>query len=387
MADSNRVSLRSVRESVWGETPASPAMTALRITGESLKYQMRTARSNEIRPDRMVADIPQVGASVSGDIGMELSYGSADDFLMAALFADDWQAVDISGDDIAADASGGRFTSSLTDFVAEGIAPGQWVRVSGFSNPGNNGFFRVTAVAADEIAVSPAPAADEASGATIAIDAATIRNGVTPHSFTLERGLTDVGEYFAYRGCLLTGARLNIQAGQIATASFGVIGRDASVAGASIAASVTESPASSVLNATRNVASIREGGAELAGPNFARSLSLNLANNLREQMAVGSFGAAGIGLGQFQATGQIETYFGSRALYQKFLDGSDSALSVRLADSAGNALILDLPRLRFTDADVMASGPNEDVMARLSFEAIRHPGEGFAAAFHRFAAV
>ena len=26
-------------------------------------------------------------------------------FLMAALFADDWQAVDISGDDIAADAS------------------------------------------------------------------------------------------------------------------------------------------------------------------------------------------------------------------------------------------------------------------------------------------
>ena len=108
MADSNRVSLRSVRESVWGETPASPAMNALRITGESLKYQLRTARSNEIRPDRMVADIPQVGASVSGDIGMELSYGSADDFLMAALFADDWQAVAISADDIAADAPEGN---------------------------------------------------------------------------------------------------------------------------------------------------------------------------------------------------------------------------------------------------------------------------------------
>ncbi|MBU0724389.1 MAG: hypothetical protein KJ904_08730 [Alphaproteobacteria bacterium] len=385
MADSNRVSLNYTAETEWGTIPAAPAMRALRITGERLKYAVQTARSSELRPDRMVADIPQIGASVSGDIGVEISYGAVDDFLKAALFAEAWEEIDFTADDIAAEASGG-FTSTISDFVGKGIRPGQWLKVSGFITPGNNGFFRVISVSADTLTVSPAPAADEAAGGEISFAGSALRNGVTPHSFTLERALNDVGEFFVYRGCMLAGAQIQIQAGQIVTGSFTLLGRDATIGGASIAGSTIDAPQEAVLNATRNVGSIREGGQEVAGPNFVRSVSLSLANNLREQAAVGRFGAAGIGLGQFQATGQIETYFGSRALYQKFLDGSDTSLSVRLADSAGNTLILDLPRLRLTDGDVMASGPNEDVMARLSFEAIRHPEEACMVAIHRFAA-
>lgn len=386
MADSNRVAMRYVAETEWGATPASPAMRDLRVTGESLKYAIRTTRSNELRADRMVADIPQVGASVSGDIGVELSYGAVDDFLKAALFADSWSAVAIEAADIAAGAAG-HFTASVTDFTEAGILPGQWLKVSGFAAAGNNGYFRVTGVEPGSLSVSPAPAADEAAGDVVALSGSCIRNGVTPHSFTLERALNDVGAFFAYRGCMLAAAQIQVQAGQIVTGSFSLLGQDAQLGDASIAGSSLDAPQQAVLNATRNVGSIREGGQEVAGPNFVRSVSLGLANNLREQAAVGRFGAAGIGLGQFQATGQIETYFGSRALYQKFLDGVDSSLSLRLADSAGNALILDLPRLRLTDGDVMASGPNEDVMARLSFEAIRHPGEGCMVSVHRFAAV
>lgn len=95
-ASANLARLRYIKESTFGTTPTTGDSTDLRFTGESLSYAIQTETSKEIRADRQIADLVQLGADASGDIQFELSYGTFDDFIAAAL-GGTWTA-DASGD-------------------------------------------------------------------------------------------------------------------------------------------------------------------------------------------------------------------------------------------------------------------------------------------------
>jgi hypothetical protein len=87
-ADSNRASLRYLLEdpNAWGVTPASGAPREMRITGSKLAAQKETTTSQELRSDRMVPNIVEVGASAEGEVNFEFSAGAIDDFLAAFLY-------------------------------------------------------------------------------------------------------------------------------------------------------------------------------------------------------------------------------------------------------------------------------------------------------------
>lgn len=84
-ASANRADVRYVAEVSWGVTPATPALKLLRMTGESLNANIQTAVSQEIRPDRDIQDIAKIGSDAGGGVDFELSYGSFDDMLEAAM--------------------------------------------------------------------------------------------------------------------------------------------------------------------------------------------------------------------------------------------------------------------------------------------------------------
>lgn len=75
-ANTSQTQFAFVPEATWGTTPATPTFQKMRITGESLAYDIQTQASNEIRPDADISDLVQLGASASGDVNFELSYGS-----------------------------------------------------------------------------------------------------------------------------------------------------------------------------------------------------------------------------------------------------------------------------------------------------------------------
>lgn len=68
-----------------GTDSTSTIWKQLRYTGESLNFSIENTQSAEIRPDRVQADLVQTSASGAGDVNVELSYSSYDDFLQAAL--------------------------------------------------------------------------------------------------------------------------------------------------------------------------------------------------------------------------------------------------------------------------------------------------------------
>jgi len=82
----SRHSLAFIEEdTTYGTTPTSPTFIDARHTSCSLGLSKTSLESAEIRADRQIAHFRHGNKSVAGDIGIELSYGTFDDLLEAAL--------------------------------------------------------------------------------------------------------------------------------------------------------------------------------------------------------------------------------------------------------------------------------------------------------------
>lgn len=148
-ADSNRARMRYIKESdtIWGITPASGSSRELRYTSSSLNAQKATTTSDEIRADRMVSDIVETSATSTGDINVEFSAGSHDDFLEGFSYGfwtrpmtfDSAQGLTLS------------FASTST-LVVTGIdltgyfTAGHRVRTNGFATATNNAYWQISTV-------------------------------------------------------------------------------------------------------------------------------------------------------------------------------------------------------------------------------------------------
>lgn len=385
-ADTARAQLFYLKEVTWGVTPAA-AMTAARFTGETLNLGIETIQSKEIRSDRQITDLIQTDAEPEGDVNVELSYGAFDDFFEGALF-DNWAtAVNLSGSTYAA-VSGApdSFTDSANGFVTAGIKAGQWIKTAGFTNPNNNGFFQVLTVAAVTITVKgETNLVNETAAAGRSIKGTTIRNGTTQKSFSIETLFSDVTKYKNFTGMRVSKMSWKLSVGDILTAVFNLMGKGSAISNTTIGTGgPVAAPTNNVLNAVNNVAFIMEAGSAYAGK--IQEFNLDIDNNLRAQKAVGTLGNVGIGLGRAVVTGKLNAYYEGSAgsLYSKYLAGTESSLSLRLTDSAGNAYILTMPRIKFTEGNLVAGEPDADVIEELSFQALRHPTYGFTVQIDRF---
>ena len=80
-----RHSMGVIAEATYGTTPATPAFDDVRHTSCNLALTKSTLESGEVRADRQIAHLRHGNKSVAGDIGVELSYTTFDDFLEALL--------------------------------------------------------------------------------------------------------------------------------------------------------------------------------------------------------------------------------------------------------------------------------------------------------------
>lgn len=115
MANGSLHSLYAVKETVYGQTPASPALTTVRTTGTTLALSKESLQSAEIRSDRQIADFRMGANQVGGDIQTELSCKSFDDLLQAALLSVPWATA--SGITPAAEEIKGGITRQSFTFI------------------------------------------------------------------------------------------------------------------------------------------------------------------------------------------------------------------------------------------------------------------------------
>lgn len=370
MSDANRVGLAYIEETVFGVTPSGPpTLQDLRFVSESLAQITGTVASNEIRSDRQVTDLIRTGLNAGGDINFEMSYGTFDDFLEAALLSAAWTSPVSFGAVTTVDAASAdnSFNDSGAGFAFTAF---EWIYVTGFSDPANNGWFKIITQTASKLVVSGGTLVTEAVGPSIDIDqGASIKAGTTFRSFAIERVYADLSTTFAIlNGMAINTLNLAIAADQIITGSFGFIGKtEASASATAGDGSNTATTTADVMNGVDNVNAVLEGQVDY--PITAFNMALN--NNLRERLQVATLGPISIGSGTITITGTIQAYFTTVAAMDKYLGDTATSLAIALRDGAGNNYVIDMPRVKFSRGQRVAGGINTDVIADLDFTAYR----------------
>lgn len=174
MASSNRTQIASVRETTVGTTPGTPRMRLRRVNGETLRLVSTFAQSNEMRSDRMAADVIRIGKTSDGDMPYDLLYpfpDSPNDSDLCSAFYNDFTNRATRFNDGTADsvitavATTGEVVTCTTGtaFVA-----GQLVRLTGFGVTGNNVVAKCTTGSATVPAFVGAGLTDEAAPAATA---------------------------------------------------------------------------------------------------------------------------------------------------------------------------------------------------------------------------
>jgi hypothetical protein len=395
LAVSNRAALRYLQETNFGVIAASGPNTAIRFTGEGINFGINKDRSKEIRSDRSVADLFSVAADVNGPARFELSYREYDAWL-EAVFQGTWGVYGTAG---IGTAFSGTFTSTT---ITAGAAPtgssafttlakGQWFRLNAPAQPDDGKWFMVSRSVAPTSTVltvdTLTPLAGTGSGiAGCTLATSRLTNGTTQRSFTIERQLLDVGQYFAYRGCVFNKLSLSFKAGAAVGGSFDVMGKDAlRNTATNLPGGTTASQTYDVMNSVNNVGNIYEGGAALANT-FVQSLDLMIDNNLRGQKAIGTLGNAGIASGTQVVTGKVQIYLADGTLYDKFINNTASSLTVRVADGSGNGYAVTLPKTRYTNVSIAAGSIDTDVMLSADVQAVVDPTTSQVIFLDRFGA-
>jgi len=374
LAASNRVGLRFIKEVTFGETPTTPAFNELRYTGESLNYNISNVTSDEIRSDRMTADLVQVEADASGDISVEVSY-DAYDSLLEGVMASTWGTVTaVSEVDIDAATTDDSFNTVAGDFLADGIVVGKWFKVDGFTDTTINGYYRAVTVTAAKLTVTPAIPAIEAAGNTITMSGSMLRNGTTESSFSVQKELQDIAppSFFLFNGVRMGQLQLSFETGSILTGVFSMMGLGATVNTTGVAGQTeVPAPTNEVMNAVSNVLQIEFDG--VVSTAYFNTLNLSINNNLRPQDAIGNLPHVGIALSRLEVTGEAELYFQNNDEYTKYLNATAFSLSFRVEDSSGQSYVFTLPKVKYETGEVVAGGLDQDVFQRSTIRAIRDP--------------
>lgn len=359
--------IRYVAETEWGVTPETPAMKVLRTVSDTLALTKQTLQSAELRSDRQISDFRHGNRQVGGDMGIEFSYESFDDFLESALFSTWAIPYNVTGANITVAATAKTFTRSAGDYIADGVLVGDPITFSGFVETGNNGTFIVTAVEALVVTCAAATGlVDEAGGGDEAFTTTRKRLvvGTTLKSFTVEKAHEDITQYLHFTGMAVSSLRLSIAPNAMVTGTFGIIGKGLTVDDTELDSEPTEAPTGSPFDSFTG--SLEEGGSPIA---IVTAVELNLDNGLEAKFVLMQSDASFLLDKRSNLTGTLSVYFEDETMLEKFLDETESSLELTLTDLDGNSYRFIIPRLKYGGADLPVSGEGE-IIQSMPFQAL-----------------
>jgi hypothetical protein len=376
LAQSDRETIRLKPEASFGVVSSTGNHYALRANGEGLEYSLKTEKSKELRNSRGVADLILVDADAAGDIPTEFSYGEYDSLICAALCTAPSNVVGTNGvaTGTATFSSTGLTFAAGTSFAQ--VESGQYIRVTGAVNTGNNGIFGpATGLlgGGTGIGFGTGTFTAETGTANVVVYGARYKNGTTKISHSIERLNNDLtgARYEAFRGMVIDKWGMNWAPGSIVGQTLGFMGKDAlpMSTGTALPGSLTASATNPIVNAVNQIGTIREGGAALSGT-YCRGLSMQVSNNVEMLKALENLGAVDFRLGEFSVQLQMTLYLADATYYNKFINNTNTSFSWRVTDAGGNPYMFTLPSMDYATAKRTNPGRNNALLLELTGEGL-----------------
>lgn len=292
---------------------------------------------------------------------------------------------------IAATATGLTGVSGLG-----GLKKGEWVKIGGtaaasqFATAADNGWARLSADASGgtltfDIFPSSSWAADVGTGKTIQVYAGEYaRPGLTLFSYTFEEQLQDVAvpEFHYYKGMVMSKVTLNNKAQALLEGSTEWRGLTSEIDTTRFAgATDVIAPSFGLMTGSATGSKCFINGAAPTGLNVVTATELTIDNTLRTQIAIGNDSPIGIGVGRTDVKGKLSFYYGDESVLNNLRNNIAVGLAL-IAESGDDtfgrqALLIDMPRIKFLDGDVTVPGVDTDRMWEPTFQATLSPTYGY----------
>ena len=369
MAEANRIQVSFSRETVYG-TPLTAAYNEIPIIGGAMVHSNAFNRSATIRADAQRDASERTSEEPNASYDFEFEATTFDEFMRGALRSDaDWTTdVAISGTDIAAVASGNKFTKA-SNWTGENIVVGQWVYVGGFTgNTTNNGWVQVTALSTTDLTVAGKTLVDDTAGETVTVDGNHLLNGTAKHSYTIQQEYKDLTNHWH----LLDGARISSLSQTITPDA--IIQGNVSFDGQT-RTQTTSDNGTFTAAASKDV--MPEGTAfgghliDLAATTYdIMGLSWTINIPTRPRKPLGATVRSDIELGSPEVTGSMEVYLedGTWALDTNWTAFTKMSMAYSLVEGTDRYLFY-FPQIVMTSEPAVIGGVDTDIMLSFDWEA------------------
>ena len=194
-----------------------------------------------------------------------------------------------------------------------------------------------------------------------------LKVGTTPKYFSIEDYAADIDQARLFTGCTVSSLALSIAPRQMVTSTFTMVGKDMTIG----ATEKTQDAASgnAPFDAYSGAVAIGNVGASSAS-GVVTGIDFTLNNSFAPTFVIGDDSAPALEVGRAEIEGTLTAYFEDAALITRFLNETETELSVSVDDPTGsNEYTFLFPRVKINSADVGVDGPNS-ITISMSFVAL-----------------
>ena len=362
--NANDISVSISLQTTKGVIDNNPAFDQVRRTSGTPTRSISYVESSEIKTNQQGKQQIQDTKSYPAELASEVTQQTKD-FLVAGLNAD---VVDNSktATDIAATGTGFTIPSNS-------LSAGEYIFVSGLANADDNRAYYVKSVSGDDITTSPAPAATEAAGESIAVSSKKATSGSSRYYYAIQERIVDLSaandiSYRTYLDGQVNSITFEVPETGICTSTASFLS-EKPVPGDAAITGQTDNPRdqSDSVSAINNIKRFWVDGVD--SDCAVKSLTLDINNNLQEDRSAGCDAVRNEGR-SFTASGSFVTrslISDSREYQRKYETGEriNVALEVEWPDD-NKQMVVVIEQLVITEHS-MATEANAIASNEMSF--------------------
>jgi hypothetical protein len=194
-----------------------------------------------------------------------------------------------------------------------------------------------------------------------------LKVGTTPKYFSIQDYAADIDRARLFTGCTVSSLALSIAPKQMVTSTFTMVGKDMTIGNTE----KTEDAASgnAPFDSYSGSVAIGNVGASSAS-GVVTGIDFTLNNSFAPTFVVGDDSAPALEVGRAEIEGTLTAYFENEDLINRFLNETETELSVSVDDPTGsNTYTFLFPRIKINSADTGVDSPNS-ITISMSFVAL-----------------
>ena len=202
-----------------------------------------------------------------------------------------------------------------------------------------------------------------------------LKVGTTPKFFSIEDLADDITQARVFTGLSVSTMGISLAPNQMVTTTFGMVGKDMTISGTAEVQDAAFPTGNEPFDAYSGDISIGDVGNATTSA-IVTSVDFTLNNSYAPTFVIGDDSAPSLEYGRAEVEGTITAYFENQNLIERFLNETESALTVSVdAPTGTNPYTFTFPRIKINSADVGVDGPTSR-MVSMSFVALYDDSDG-----------